>query len=105
MEDLPVPSKAPGFSQIHQRKGSATAVELTDERGRRKTVQLDLLNDADRELAEKFGYKPVRFLSPTWEYTNHVKGFQTRVWIPSHLFIRRKHQWIVRHDCNDLLLS
>lgn len=34
-------------------------VELQDDSGRRRTVQLDELNDADRALAEQFGYKPV----------------------------------------------
>ncbi len=42
------------------RKGSVGAIELRDEKGRRRTVQLEELNAADRELAEKFGYKPVR---------------------------------------------
>lgn len=42
------------------RKGSVGVIELRDEKGRRRTVQLDELNAADRELAEKFGYKPVR---------------------------------------------
>lgn len=45
-----------GQGQIRQRHGS---VQLTDENGRRRTVNLDELNAADRELAEKFGYKPV----------------------------------------------
>jgi len=45
------------------RKGSVGAIELRDEKGRRRTVQLDELNAADRELAEKFGYKPVRLCS------------------------------------------
>jgi hypothetical protein len=39
------------------RKGSA--IEIQDGSGRRRTVQLDELNEADRALAEKFGYKPV----------------------------------------------
>jgi len=43
------------------RKGSVGTIELRDDKGRRRTVQLDELNPADRELAEKFGYKPVRF--------------------------------------------
>ena len=41
------------------RRNSAGAVEITDDKGRRKTVQLEELSAADRELAEKFGYKPV----------------------------------------------
>lgn len=42
-----------------RRKGSA--VEITDDYGRHSTLQLDELNEADRALAEKFGYKPVGF--------------------------------------------
>ena len=41
------------------RKRSVGVVELTDSSGRRKTVALETLSDADRELAAKFGYKPV----------------------------------------------
>lgn len=41
------------------RKRSVGAVEIQDDKGRRKTLQLDDLTAADRELAEKFGYKPV----------------------------------------------
>jgi len=41
------------------RKRSAGNVDIQDEHGRRRTVALDELNDADRALAEKFGYKPV----------------------------------------------
>ena len=44
----------------HLRRRSMGSVELTDKSGRRRTVQLDELNEADRALAEKFGYKPVR---------------------------------------------
>jgi len=49
--------ETPGESQM--RKRSAGQVDLQDEHGRRRTVALDELNDADRALAEKFGYKPV----------------------------------------------
>jgi hypothetical protein len=45
------------------RKRSVGAVEMQDEFGRRKTVQLDELTEADRALAEKFGYKPVSYRS------------------------------------------
>jgi hypothetical protein len=41
------------------RKRGHGALELQDDKGRRRTVQLDDLSAADRELAEKFGYKPV----------------------------------------------
>jgi hypothetical protein len=47
-------------SGLHHRKNSVQAVELTDDKGRRRTVHLDELSEADRELAEKWGYKPVR---------------------------------------------
>lgn len=42
-----------------ERKASVGRIELQDDNGRRRTIQLDDLNDADRALAEKFGYKPV----------------------------------------------
>jgi hypothetical protein len=42
------------------RRRSTGVIEMTDAKGRRKTVQLDELNEADRALAEQFGYKPVR---------------------------------------------
>lgn len=45
-----------GPGELRQRHGS---VQLTDENGRRRTLNLEELNAADRELAEKFGYKPV----------------------------------------------
>ncbi|RMZ75558.1 hypothetical protein DV737_g5239, partial [Chaetothyriales sp. CBS 132003] len=38
---------------------SISTVEINGPDGRRKTVQLEDLTSADRELAEKFGYKPV----------------------------------------------
>jgi hypothetical protein len=41
------------------RRRSVGAVEINAPDGRRKTIQLDDLSAADRELAEKFGYKPV----------------------------------------------
>jgi hypothetical protein len=50
---------------FENRKGSVGTIELRDEKGRRRTVQLDELNAADRELAEKFGYKPVRLCQTT----------------------------------------
>jgi hypothetical protein len=42
------------------RRNSVGTVELRDAKGRRRTVQLDELDAADRALAEQFGYKPVR---------------------------------------------
>jgi hypothetical protein len=41
------------------RRRSVSIIEFQDSSGRRKTVQLDELNAADRALAEQFGYKPV----------------------------------------------
>ncbi|KIW25121.1 uncharacterized protein PV07_10785 [Cladophialophora immunda] len=41
------------------RRHSVGTVEIQDAQGRRRTVQLDELNAADRALAEQFGYKPV----------------------------------------------
>lgn len=54
---------APAPIQEQLRKRSATAFELTDSSGRRRTVQLDELDSADAALAEKYGYKPVRAIS------------------------------------------
>jgi hypothetical protein len=52
-------SEVVDHSGLTHRKGSVAAVELVDSHGRRKTVHLDGMTDADRELAEKYGYKPV----------------------------------------------
>lgn len=41
------------------RKCSVNTVDLIDKNGRRRTVQLDELAEADQALAAKFGYKPV----------------------------------------------
>lgn len=41
------------------RKDSVPAIEIQDGQGRRRTVQLSDLNDADKQLAAEFGYKPV----------------------------------------------
>ena len=41
------------------RRRSSGALEIADANGRRKTIQLDELTSADRELAAKFGYQPV----------------------------------------------
>lgn len=41
------------------RKRSVGTIELQDGRGRRHTIQVEDLSEADRALAEKFGYKPV----------------------------------------------
>ena len=41
------------------RRHSVGTIEIQDAKGRRKTVQLTELSEADRTLAEQFGYKPV----------------------------------------------
>lgn len=41
------------------RRRSVGNVEIQDADGRKRSVALDDLTDADRALAEKFGYKPV----------------------------------------------
>ena len=51
--------EAGAMDPSQMRKRSVGSVELTDKSGRRRTVQLDELTEADRALAEKFGYKPV----------------------------------------------
>ena len=48
----------PGFNEAVRRKSTGT-VEISGPDGRRKTVDLSHMSDADRELAEKFGYNPV----------------------------------------------
>jgi hypothetical protein len=47
-----------GLPEAEMRKGSVGAVNLTDDKGRRRTIMLEDLSAADRELAEKFGYAP-----------------------------------------------
>ena len=53
----------PDGNTAHLRKRSVGLIELQDSTGRRNTVQLEDLTEADRALAEKFGYKPVREFS------------------------------------------
>lgn len=43
----------------HYRRRKSSLVEIQDPNGRRRTVQLEELNEADRALAAEFGYKPV----------------------------------------------
>ena len=52
------------------RKRSAGAVEISDAHGRRRTIDVSQLNDADLALADKFGYHPVR----RFDYGNLVPG-------------------------------
>ena len=51
------------------RRRSVGTIEINAPGGRRKTVQLDDLSAADRELAEKFGYRPVGEKQPA-KYVN-----------------------------------
>jgi hypothetical protein len=55
-------SKDLGVGPVHSdvRRRSVGTIEINAPDGHRKTVQLEDLSAADRELAEKFGYKPVR---------------------------------------------
>jgi hypothetical protein len=48
------------ISDLRQRKQSVGAIQIIDKSGQKHTVHLDELTEADRELAEKFGYQPVR---------------------------------------------
>jgi hypothetical protein len=45
----------------YKRKQSVGAIQFTSQEGEMRTVQLEELTDADRELAEKFGYNPVSY--------------------------------------------
>jgi hypothetical protein len=54
------------------RRRSVGIIEFQDSNGRRRTVQLDELSDADRVLAEQFGYKPVRRLSSSLMYEENL---------------------------------
>ena len=44
------------------RKRSVGAIEVNDPQGRRRTIDVSNLNEADLALAEQFGYHPVRRL-------------------------------------------
>jgi len=46
------------------RRRSIGVIEINAPDGRRKTIDLSTLSDADRQLAEKFGYKPGRGVPP-----------------------------------------
>jgi hypothetical protein len=47
------------IGELRQRQQSVGAIQITDKSGQKKTVQLEEMTDADRDLAEKFGYQPV----------------------------------------------
>jgi hypothetical protein len=49
----------PAMDESGIRRRSVGMMEGQDPSGRRRTVALGELNDADRALAEQFGYKPV----------------------------------------------
>jgi hypothetical protein len=49
----------PDSEGLRQRQKSVAAIEVVDDKGHRKTVHLEDLTEADRALAEQFGYKPV----------------------------------------------
>lgn len=60
MASTAVDQLPPGAAVDSQfRRKSVAAIELKDDHGRRRTVHLEELSEADRELAEKFGYNPV----------------------------------------------
>lgn len=81
--------ETPAESQM--RKRSTGQVELQDEHGRRRTVALEELNDADRALAEKFGYKPVRILYTIGRMRLFIDkmytGLQARVRLPLYFLL------------------
>ena len=58
--------------------------------GRRRTVDLTELSDADRQLAEQFGYKPVRtrraLYSPQWSHSQPLRFLRENLdtYRPSH---------------------
>ncbi len=54
------------------RRKSVSAIEIQDQSGRRRTIQLEELSEADQKLAAEFGYKPVRVFP---RYPRHVLSF------------------------------
>lgn len=94
------------------RRHSVGTVEIQDAKGRRRTVQLDELNAADRALAEEFGYKPVGWITH-WDTrcatairrTNHEKiGIQTRVRLSLHVLFRCQYLWALRDNCHHVCI-
>jgi hypothetical protein len=51
--------------QLRQRKESIQNIQITDSKGRTRSVAVDDLTEADKALAAEFGYKPVRTQYPT----------------------------------------
>jgi hypothetical protein len=66
----------PEFDSTLRRRSIGT-VEINGPDGRRKTVDLSELSDADRQLAEQFGYKPVR-TRPTLYYSPQQAAYKLR---------------------------
>jgi hypothetical protein len=68
----------PGHAAEDLRRRSHGVIELQDDKGRRRTVQLEELSEADRALAEKFGYKPVccKLMKYTHNSLTRTLGFQ-----------------------------
>ena len=81
------------------RRRSITTIEINGRDGRRKTVDLSELSNADRQLAEQFGYKPVS--TRTYSFRPPISclmgliGVQERVRILVDLLLRRQYQWTV----------
>jgi hypothetical protein len=53
--------EATPVADLRKRKQSVGAIQIADKSGELRTVQLEELTEADRELAERFGYNPVGF--------------------------------------------
>ena len=87
------------------RKRSVGGIEMNTADGRRATVDLNDLSLADRELAEKFGYKPV---SARYNkgirgvQADDIPGIQARIWLPLNLFLRRLHFRTLRYGDHHL---
>ncbi len=96
----------PKFDSTLRRRSVGT-VEINGPDGRRKTVDLGDMSEADRQLAEQFGYKPVRSRMPLVGITTCLLaplGLQARIRILVHLFIRCQYQWPFRDRCNHFLV-
>jgi hypothetical protein len=76
------------IAELRQRKQSV--IQIANEDGQLRTVQLDEMSDADRELAEKFGYNPVCGIANVTEHQAEISeiGIQKRVRLFSYVFIR-----------------
>ena len=82
------------ISDLRKRKQSVGAIQIADKSGEMRTVHLEELTEADRELAERFGYNPVGFPLIEVDLNDLNKlllGLQTRIWIFGYIFICRQH--------------